>query len=71
VIVMSLYDEEILDQELEPSSDPLREYLRQNFIVSDVIEPTMTLYRRSSFPEGAVILRQNARESATPADRTR
>jgi hypothetical protein len=62
VIVMSLYDEEIVDEELEPSSDPLREYLRQNFVVSDVIEPTMTLYRRSSFPEGAVILQRNPRE---------
>jgi hypothetical protein len=70
VIVMSLYDEEILEEEWEPSSDPLKEYLRQNFIVSDVIEPTMTLYRRSIFPEGAIILRRNTWESANPADRT-
>jgi hypothetical protein len=59
LIVMSLYDETVLEEELEPSSDPLREYLRQNFSITDVIEPTMTLYRRSSFPEGAVILRRN------------
>ena len=71
VIVMSLYDEEILEEELEPSLDPLREYLRKNFSVTDVIEPTMTLYRRSSFPEGAVILTRNDEDSATPVDRTR
>ena len=70
LIVMSLYDETVLEEELEPSSDPLREYLRQNFSVTDVIEPTMTLYRRSSFPEGAVILRRNRYESATAVEQT-
>jgi hypothetical protein len=54
---------------LEPSSDPLREYLRQNFSVTDVIEPTMTFYRRSSLPEGAVILIRNTQQPDTPADR--
>ena len=59
LIVTSLYDETVVEEELEPSLDPLREYLRQNFSVTDVIEPSMTLYRRSIFPEGAVILRRN------------
>jgi hypothetical protein len=68
LIVMSLYDEKMLEEELEPSSDPFREYLRLNFSISDVIEPTMTAYRRSSFPEGAVILKRNAQESDIPAD---
>jgi hypothetical protein len=71
LIVMSLYDETVLEEDLEPSLDPLREYLRQNFTITDVIEPTMTLYRRSSFPEGAVILTRNAEDSATPVDQTR
>jgi hypothetical protein len=69
LIVMSLYDETVLEEELEPSSDPLREYLRQNFSVTDVIEPTMTFYRRSSLPEGAVILIRNTQQPDTPADR--
>jgi hypothetical protein len=69
LIVMSLYDETILEEELESSSDPMREYLRQNFSVTDVIEPTMTFYRRSSFPEGAVILIRNTQQPDTPADR--
>jgi hypothetical protein len=55
VIVMSLFDMETLEQELSPSSDPFREYLRRNFRISDVIEPMMDLYRRSSLPEGAII----------------
>jgi hypothetical protein len=58
VIVMSLYDEKVLEEELMPS-DPFKEYLRQNFRITDVIEPTMRFYRRSIFPEGAVILRRN------------
>ena len=70
VIVMSLYNEEMLEEELEPSFDPLREYLRENFRITDVIEPTMTLYRRSNSPEGAVILRRNLQEPASPVDRT-
>jgi hypothetical protein len=71
LIVMSLYDEAVLEEELEPSLDPLREYLRQNFSVTDIIEPTMTLYRRSNFPEGAVILRRNPRQSATTVEQIR
>lgn len=64
VIVMSLYEKEVLEQELNPSSDPFKEYLRQNFRISDVIEPTMNLYRRSSLPEGAIIfLKQDNRLS--------
>ena len=59
VIVMSLYDEKVLEEELMPSTDPFKEYLRQNFRITDVIEPTMKFYRRSIFPEGAVILRRN------------
>ena len=59
VIVMSLYDEKVLEEELMPSTDPFKEYLRQNFRITDVIEPTMRFYRRSIFPEGAVILRRN------------
>jgi hypothetical protein len=69
VIVMSLYNEEILEVELEPSFDPLREYLRENFSITDVIEPTMTLYRRSSFPEGAVILTRKTQQPDDPTDR--
>ena len=68
LIIMSLYDEKFLDEELEPSLDPFREYLRLNFSISDFIEPTMTAYRRSSFPEGAVILKRNVQESDIPAD---
>ena len=60
VIVMSLYDEKVLEEELMPSTDPFKEYLRQNFRITDVIEPTMRFYRRSIFPEGAVILRREA-----------
>jgi hypothetical protein len=66
VIVMSLYDEKLLQEELMSSSDPFKEYLRQNFRISDVIEPTMKFYRRSSFPEGAVILSRKAQETKTP-----
>ena len=55
VIVMSLFEKETLDQELSPSSDPFKEYLRRNYRISDVIEPNMNLYRRSSLPEGAII----------------
>lgn len=68
VIVMSLYDKKTLEEELEPSLDPFREYLRQNFLVSDVIEPTMNFYRRSSFPEGAVIFRRKPQELDTSKD---
>jgi hypothetical protein len=69
LIVMSLYDETVLEEVLEPSADPLREYLRLNFSISDAIEPTMTAYRRSSFPEGAVILIRNTHQPDTPTDR--
>ncbi len=55
VVVISLYDEEAADENLEPSSDPFREYLRKNFILADVIEPTMEIPKRSSVSEGAVI----------------
>ena len=65
VIVMSLYDEKVLEEELMPSTDPFKEYLRQNFRITDVIEPTMRFYRRSIFPEGAVILRREAQETNT------
>ena len=65
VIVMSLYDEKVLEEELTPSTDPFKEYLRQNFRITDVIEPTMRFYRRSIFPEGAVILRREAQETKT------
>jgi hypothetical protein len=68
VLVMSLYEKETLYYDLKPSSDPFKEYLRMNFRVIDVIEPTMTAYRRSSFPEGAVILRRNAQELDIPTD---
>ncbi len=69
LIVMSLYDETVLEEVLEPSADPLREYLRLNFSISDAIEPTMTAYRRSSFPEGAVILIRNTHQPDLPTDR--
>ena len=68
VIVMSLYETKTLEEELKPSSDPFKEYLRQNFRVSDVIEPTMKSYRRSSFPEGAVILTRKAQAAEAPED---
>ena len=69
VIVMSLYDEKVLEEELMPSTDPFKEYLRQNFRITDVIEPTMRFYRRSIFPEGAVILRREAQETNTSDQR--
>ena len=69
LIVLSLFDETVLEEVLQPSADPLREYLRLNFSISDAIEPTMTAYRRSSFPEGAVILIRNTQKPDTPTDR--
>ena len=55
-IVINLYDPEILSVKLEPSSDPFREYLRQNFVIVEVIEPSMKIHRRVVvFPEGAII----------------
>ena len=53
-IIMSLYDEKVLDEEL-PSSDPFRKYLNDHFVLSHVFEPAMMTYRRSTVPEGAVI----------------
>jgi hypothetical protein len=58
-IVMSLYDEKILDEEL-PSSDPLRKYLNDHFVLSRVFEPAMKIHRRSSVSEGAVIFFRKA-----------
>ena len=68
VIVMSLFNEEVIEEELEPSFDPLREYLRENFSITDIIEPTMTLYRRSNVPEGAVILTRKTQQPDDPQD---
>ena len=68
VLVMSLYEKQTLDYELTPSSDPFREYLRRNFRIVDFIEPTMRLYRRSSLPEGAVILQRKAQPAESPED---
>ncbi|MPZ78651.1 MAG: hypothetical protein GEU77_19290 [Deltaproteobacteria bacterium] len=53
-IIMSLYDEKVLDEEL-PSSDPFRKYLNDHFVLSHVFEPAMIIHRRSTVPEGAVI----------------
>lgn len=63
LLVMSLYDTDSLEQELKPSSDPFREYLRRNFTLLDSVEPDMNIYRRSSMPEGAVIFKRNAQSS--------
>ncbi len=66
VIVMSLYDTNIATQIIEPSSDPFREYVRQKFVISKIIEPTMKVHRRSRFSEGAVILRRTRASEKRP-----
>lgn len=67
VIVMSLYERNAIEKDLETSSDPFREYLRRHFTLTDVVEPKMDIYRRSSFPEGAVIFTRNAQRSDAAA----
>ncbi|HXG51581.1 MAG TPA: hypothetical protein VNN77_09280 [candidate division Zixibacteria bacterium] len=60
VIAMSLYDVRSIGRPRGGTKDPFRTYLAENFVLTEVIEPTMKLYRRSSQPEGAVIFVRKA-----------